>query len=58
MFGKLLKAAAGIGSDVASVAVAPVAIAASVAREITKPVADAARDTVEAVTPPPADDEE
>jgi hypothetical protein len=49
MFGSLLKEAARLTEDVVTVASAPVAIAVEVARKVTAPAAQVARETVEAV---------
>ena len=45
MFGSLL----GIASDFAKVAIAPVSIAADLARAVTKPIADVATDLAKEV---------
>jgi hypothetical protein len=49
MFGKMFEDVVGVAADIAKVAIAPVAIAATVTREVTKPVADAVQDAAEAV---------
>ncbi len=49
MFGKMLDDLAGSAIDVARVAVLPAALAVNVAREITKPIGDAALDAAAAV---------
>jgi hypothetical protein len=49
MFGKLFEDVVGVVTDAAKVVVAPVAAAASVAREITKPVADVATEVAETI---------
>ena len=48
MIGKLFEDLAGIAGDVATVVITPVAVSAAVVREITKPVADAAKDVADA----------
>lgn len=49
MFGKLINDLVGATTDVAKVAAAPVAVAALVAREVTKPVAEIVEDAITAV---------
>ena len=49
MFGKLLSDVVGTVTDTAKVALAPVAVAAAVAREVTKPIAEAVEKVVEVV---------
>lgn len=50
MIGKLLDDLVGAAGDVVNVATLPVAVVASVAREITKPIADSAADAAKAVS--------
>lgn len=50
MFGKLLSDIADTATSVVKVAVLPVALVASVAREVTKPIGDAAEDAAKAVS--------
>lgn len=49
MFGKLLSDLAETAEAVVKVATLPVSLAASVAREVTKPIGDAAEDAAKAV---------
>lgn len=49
MFGKLLRDVAGIADDVVTVAALPVSLAATITRELTQPLADAARGASRAV---------
>lgn len=49
MFGKLFDDVIGVASDAAKIAVAPIAIAATVTRAATKPIADVAKDVVDDV---------
>ena len=45
----MLKSLLGVVTDVVEIAAAPVEIAADVTRAVTKPVADAAKETVKGV---------
>lgn len=44
MFGSLIKATLGVVGDVATIALAPVAVTTEVARVVTKPIAEAAEE--------------
>jgi hypothetical protein len=49
MFSKLLEDVVDVAANVAKVAVAPVAVTAAAAKQVTKPIAEAASDVVDAV---------
>lgn len=49
MFGKLLRDVAGTADDVLTIAALPVSITATIARELSQPIAEAARDAACAV---------
>lgn len=50
MFGKILSDLADTAASVVKIAALPVALVASVAREVTKPIGDAAEDAAKAVS--------
>lgn len=50
MFEKLLGSTLGVAADIATVAIAPVVVAADLTRAVTKPVADAATEVVAVVS--------
>jgi len=49
MFKSLIDDIVSVTADVATIAVAPVASAVAVAKEMTKPIADTARDVVDSL---------
>lgn len=53
----MFKSLLGLASDVATIATTPIRIAADVTRAVTKPLADAAKETADAVEEATSPDE-